>query len=264
MHVLLVGLGNMGMKYLAKLEELKELPVLCDIDPYKNVSGYPFYCHFGDVKENLKRVIVAVDPKHHVEIAHEFLSRGIPVLLEKPPATTSAEFREIAQDRNLEISEVELYSFPVRNFPRDLVVEEILIERLSGGRGFINPLWDLAWHDLYVLQYLLGEVRLDGCREGRVWEVEGYAGGVPFRLRVAWEYGGDTVRRWVMKTSRGEAVMDFVREEIRLGGRVLGGKRTDKLKEMVRDFLEGRRREGSTARALKNLELLGGVRVWSS
>jgi len=125
MHVLLIGLGNMGMKYLAKLEELQELPVLCDIDPYKNIGRHPFYCHFGEVKESVGRAIVAVNPENHVEIAEKLLSEGVPVLLEKPPALTSREFSRIAHDSNLEISEIELYSFPVRSFPKEMKVREI-------------------------------------------------------------------------------------------------------------------------------------------
>ncbi len=246
----------MGMKYLAKLEELEELPVLCDIDPYKNVKRYPFYCHFGEVKESIKRVIVVVDPKHHVEIAGEFLERGIPVLLEKPPATSSSEFRTISGNENLEVSEIELYSFPVRNFPEGVKVEEILIERLNKGRGYINPLWDLAWHDLYILQHLFGNVDVDSFRDGKVWELEGTAGGIPFRLRVAWEHEGDAVRRWVLKADRGDILMDLLREELRYGGSVLRRSGGDKLMEMVRDFLSGRKRKGSAERALRNLEIL--------
>ncbi len=259
MHVLLVGLGNMGMKYLAKLEELKELPVLCDIDPYKNISRYPFYCHFGEIKEDIRKAIVVVDPKHHVEIAKEFLSKGIPVLLEKPPARRSEEFREIWEDPNLEVSEIELYSFPVKNFPKGLEVEEILIERLNRGRGYINPFWDLAWHDLYILQYLFGDVKVDSFREGEIWEMEGSAGGVPFRLRVAWEHKGEVVRRWLLKTGEGEVLMDFLREEITINGEIRRKREGDKLREMVSDFLSGRKREGSALRALRNLELLESI-----
>jgi len=256
MHILLVGLGNMGMKYLAKLEELEELPILCDIDPYKNTKRYPFYCHFGEVKEELRGVIVAVDPRHHVEIAKGFLEKGVPVLLEKPPALRSEEFREIWEDPNLEVSEIELYSFPVKRFPKGVQVEEVLIERLNRGKGYINPFWDLAWHDLYLLQYLLGEVRVVGYRDGEVWEMEGRAGGVPFLLRVAWEHKGEVVRRWLLKTRKGELCMDFLREELVVGEERERRREGDKLTEMVSDFISGRRREGSTLRALRNLELL--------
>ena len=54
MHILLVGLGNMGSKYLRKLEELSLKPLLCDIDESKaKETNHPFYCHYGDVKERL-------------------------------------------------------------------------------------------------------------------------------------------------------------------------------------------------------------------
>jgi len=154
------------------------------------------------------------------------------------------------------LSEIELYSFPVKHFPEGIEVQEILIERLNRGRGYINPLWDLAWHDLYVLQYLFGNVELDDFKEGDIWELEGRAGGIPFKLRVAWEYEEDVVRRWRLKTSKGELLMDFLREELIFNGERRRRKEGDKLMEMVSDFLAGRKREGSAMRALRNLELL--------
>ena len=258
MHILLIGLGNMGSKYLNKLQEIGIVPVLCDLDPSKTdlCEVCPFYCHFGDVQEEISKVVIAVNPEDHVRVAREFLSKGVPVLLEKPPATTSEEFRKIADTPLLEISEIELYSHPVKSFPKALEVSSILIERLNKGRGYINPLWDLAWHDLYILQFLFGEVELKNYRSGKVWELEGSAGGVPFLLRTAWEYEGEVVRRWILETSQGEVIMDFLREALHFNGKTTSRKNGDKLREMVDDFLRGNRREGSTKRALRNLELL--------
>ena len=258
MHVLLIGLGNMGSKYLRKLIDLNISPVLCDIDPSKNdlCEDCPFYCHFGDVKEEVSRVIVAVDPKDHVTIAREFLRKGVPVLLEKPPAVSSEEFEEIWEDPNLEISEIEMYSFPVRKLPRDLDVRRIIIERLGKGRGYIDPFWDLAWHDLYLIQHLFGEVEVRSARRGEVWEMEGLVRGVPFTLRVAWEYRGEPRRRWVLETESGTVVMDLMREQLKVGDRVYSKEGGDKLKEMVEDFLKGMRREGSSRRAMFNIRIL--------
>ncbi len=258
MHVLLIGLGNMGSKYLNKLKEFNIKPVLCDIDPSKNslCGECPFYCHFGDVKEEVSRVIVAVDPQDHVEIASKFLSEGVPVLLEKPPATSSREFESIYTSHLLEISEIEAYSYPVRNLPRDLKVEEIRIKRLNRGRGYIDPFWDLAWHDLYLLQILFGKVEVKTFRKGDVWKMEGEAGGIPFTLKVAWEYKGEAVRRWDLSTDRGEVVLDLLKEELVLFGRRTRRQRGDKLKEMVEDFLKGVKREGSARRAMENLRIL--------
>ncbi len=256
MHVLLIGLGNMGMKYLAKLEELKESLILCDIDPYKNVGRYPFYCHFGEVKETVSRVIIAVNPEDHVTIAYKFLLEGIPVLLEKPPALNSKEFSLIAEDPNLEISEIELYSFPVKNYPAGFEVEEIEIERLNRGKGYLNPFWDLAWHDLYILQYLFGEVEIEKEKRSQVWELEGHANGIPFKLKTAWEFNGEPRRRWILKGKKTKAVMDFIKEEISYNGLIKKRAGGDKLKEMVADFLRGLKRRGSCYRAMKNLKLL--------
>ncbi len=255
----------MGTKYLRKLKELNLAPVLCDVDPEKaEVCGEcPFYCHVGDVKEEVERVIIAVDPRDHVKLAREFLERGVPVLLEKPPALSSEEFLEIAENPLLEISEIELYSEAVKNYPTDFEPQEILIERLNRGRGYINPLWDLAWHDLYVLQYLFGEVEVeDLTRKEGLWELKGRVRGqIPFTLRVAWEYPGEQRRVWRLRNAREELVMDFGREEILHRGRKRSRLFGDKLREMVEDFLRGVRREGSRQRALRNLQILERLEV---
>jgi len=264
MHVLLIGLGNMGKKYLRKIKELGLNPVLCDIDPEKSkvCDECPFYCHVGDIKEEIQKVIIAVDPKEHVKLAKEFLEKGIPVLLEKPPALTSKEFEEIAQDSNLEISEIELYSEAVKHFPLNVQPEEITIERLNKGKGYINPLWDLAWHDLYILQYLFGDVQAEGVRKnGEVWELKGRVKNAPFTIRVAWNYPGKQKRMWEIKTKDGKIFMDFINEEIVYGNYKRQRMYGDKLGEMVQDFLSGVRREGSTRRALKNLKILESLKV---
>ncbi|AAC06715.1 Gfo/Idh/MocA family protein [Aquifex aeolicus] len=264
MHVLLIGLGNMGKKYLRKIKELGLNPVICDIDPEKaNVCNEcPFYCHIGDIKEEVQKVIIAVDPKDHVRLAKEFLEKGIPVLLEKPPALTSKEFEEIVENPNLEISEIELYSEAVKNFPTDVEPEEIVIERLNKGSGYINPLWDLAWHDLYVLQYLFGDVEAEEVnRKNGIWEIKGKVKNVPFTLRVAWNYPEEQKRVWRIKTKKGEILMDFIKEELAYGNYKRQRLYGDKLGEMVRDFLSGVRREGSTRRALNNLRILESLKI---
>ncbi|MFN3598854.1 MAG: hypothetical protein ACK4VK_03850 [Aquificaceae bacterium] len=36
----------------------------------------------------------------------------------------------------------------------------IKIERFGRGRGYISPLWDLAWHDLYLLQRISQDIKI--------------------------------------------------------------------------------------------------------
>ncbi len=251
MHVLLVGLGNMGNKYFWKLEALGERLVLCDIDPSKDRKTHPFYCHFGDVQEELKAVVVAADPSEHVSIAEEFLRRGLPVLLEKPPALNSEEFKRISSYEKLYVSEVESYSVCVEYLRKPQ--KSLKIERFGKGRGYISPLWDLAWHDLYLLQRVCEDIQVKALKKkGIVWSLEGLADGVPFTLSVAWEHPQPR-RRWFIDE---ELLLDFGEERVYSGGELVKEEKRDKLSMMVRDFLKGQGDRKSVKRAMKNLELL--------
>ncbi|MFN7064621.1 MAG: Gfo/Idh/MocA family oxidoreductase [Aquificaceae bacterium] len=251
MHILLVGLGNMGNKYFWKLEEIGERLVLCDVDPSKEKRPYPFYCHFGEVEEKLKAVIVAVDPQYHTEIAREFLERGISVLLEKPPALSSEEFKAIKDYKTLYVSEVESYSLCV-DYLRS-PKKYLRIERFGRGKGYISPLWDLAWHDLYLLQRLSKSVLVkDLRREDSLWTLEGLLDDVPFTLCVAWEHPQPR-RYWYIDD---HLLLDFGGERVYVEGKLIKEEKRDKLGLMVRDFLIGNFDKGSVERAYINLKIL--------
>ncbi len=254
MHILLIGLGNMGKKYMNKLEEMGESTVLCDIDPSKSNGKYPFYCHYGDVKEAIKSVIVAVDPKDHVSIAKEFLQRGIPVLLEKPPATSPEEFESIEKFPNLYVSEIESYSICTEHFPKD--VKRLEIYRLGKGRGYISPLWDLAWHDLYVMYRFFENIKVLSLKKGDVWCMEGIADSIEFKLCVAWEHPNPE-RKWII--NNGEWVLDFAQDSVYRDGNLIVHRKRDKLRWMVKDFILGKYDEKSVERAKKILNLLSSL-----
>lgn len=251
MHVLLIGLGNMGNKYFWKLEQLGEKLVLCDIDPAKEKKPYPFYCHFGDVQEELKAVIVAVNPEEHVRISESFLKKGIPVLLEKPPALSSEEFEGIKDYPGLYISEVENYSVCVGFLKRPK--RFLKIERFGRGKGYISPLWDLAWHDLYLLQRISEDITLTGLdTEDGVWKLNCYIDGIPFSLSVAWEHP-EPRRIWNIDD---ELILDFGEERVYKEGKILAEEKRDKLRLMLEDFLTGKYDTKSVQRAYRNLKLL--------
>lgn len=241
----------MGNKYFWKLEQMGERLVLCDIDPTKGKDGHPFYCHFGEVVEPLKAVIVAVNPQEHVSIAEKFLRDGLPVLLEKPPALSLEEFERISHYRNLYISEVEGYSVCAEFLRKPR--ESLRIERLGRAKGYISPLWDLAWHDLYLMQRVCEDVRLESLKvEGNLCILEGYADGVPFSLSVAWEHPQPR-RRWYID---GELILDFGEERVYKKGELLREEKRDKLRLMVESFLKGSYDRKSVERARGNLLLL--------
>ncbi|WP_448587500.1 Gfo/Idh/MocA family protein [Thermocrinis sp.] len=256
MHILVVGLGNMGKKYLVKLEELGKRLVLCDRDPEKGTNNHPFYCHLEDIQEEVGAVIIAVDPKDHVRLSKGFLEKGIPVLLEKPPALSSKEFMEIHPYANLYISEIESFSSCLRLIPRE-GVKSISIERLGKGKGYVSPLWDLAWHDLYLLQNLFKEVEVEDLRVDHVWELRGRVDNAEFSIKVAWEHPNPS-RRWVI--DGGSIVIDLAKEEVWEMGRLVHRGNTDKLRSMLESFLSGNFDSKSKDRAMKNILLLEGVK----
>lgn len=251
-YVLIVGLGNMGRKYLFQLEHLRKPVVVCDIDPQKATDKHPFYCHLGQIKEELKAVVVAIDPLQHVSVSESFLAKGIPVLLEKPPALSMRDFEKIYHYPNLYVSEIETFSSCLIFFPKK--VESIQIERLGKGKGYISPLWDLAWHDLYLLQLFFESIRIEKLTVDKVWELHGIADDVPFSIRTAWQYP-EPSRRWII--NGGQVILDFAREEVWVGNKLIHREeKRDKLRLMLESFIRGNFDQKSKERAKKNLILL--------
>ena len=68
-HVVLIGVGNMGNKYLNVLKQLTNDIVLCDRDVNKILDkGFPYVCDIGDLNSPISKVIIATDPTQHVNI----------------------------------------------------------------------------------------------------------------------------------------------------------------------------------------------------
>ncbi|HID78962.1 MAG TPA: Gfo/Idh/MocA family oxidoreductase [Aquifex aeolicus] len=267
--VVLVGLGNMGRKYLNKLLELNVKPTLCDLnfELKREFQNFPFYHSYRDIEGNPSTVFVAINPQFHPEVAQYFLSKGAFVLLEKPPALNYIDLARLAENFGgypFGVSEIERYSLAVKNFkPDPHKVKAVLINRLNGGRGYINPIWDLAWHDLYLILYLFGEFEIKTVeRKGDFYyRVRGeILKSIPFELNVAWNYP-NVDRSWTILTSDGEIVLDFLNERRLENGKTVSlRKGKDKLYELVKDCLSGKYDTLSVQRALfilKELEKRG-------
>jgi len=197
MEVLLVGLGNMGLKYLRKLEEIGISIRISDIDEGKAEGlPYPFIYNIEDIPDTVTHAIVAIDPKDHVKVSSLLLDRGIKVLLEKPPA----------------------------------LIKSIESKRLNRGVGYFSPLWDLAWHDLYIMDFLIGNIKIEeGEGKGYFRRLKGFAGSVPFRLEVAWKYEDGVERSMILGNYR----IDFTNGTVYEGDKKLCENKKDKLKLMV-------------------------------
>lgn len=117
---------------------------------------------------NLDGLVVATPPKTHFNIAREALEQGLNVMIEKPLTTNSLEAEqliELAARKGLVlmVGHTFIYNNAVRALKKLIQSGEIgkihYIDsaRLSLGlyQPGLNVLWDLAPHDLSILDYLL-------------------------------------------------------------------------------------------------------------
>ncbi|NPA13088.1 MAG: Gfo/Idh/MocA family oxidoreductase [Aquificae bacterium] len=248
MKVAIVGTGNMGSKYIKKFEIMGLDPILIDIDE-NQLSQYPDSLKkYTDLKEALEKekigyMFVATAPQHHIPIAIEGLKRGVNVMVEKPPALSPNQLEEaieLAHKNNtvLAVSEIELRASSIRNLSLPKGIHKVEGYRLNKGRGYINPLYDLAWHDLYILGYLFGQFKIKDVKdEGDKVSLEGETEVSDFFIQVAWS--NPTVRReWIIqgdKTVRVDLHQDKIYTD---DGKVLEGDGKDKLEMMINQFIQ--------------------------
>ncbi|WP_457639727.1 Gfo/Idh/MocA family protein [Persephonella sp.] len=248
MKVALVGTGNMGSKYINKFEALGYDAVLIDIDSSRLSKFSDKFKKYTDLNEALKKedidfMFVATDPKSHLPIARTALERGINVMVEKPPSVSPRELEEaieFAQKKGtvLAVSEIELRSNSIRNLQLNDSITEVEAYRLNLGRGYINPFYDLAWHDLYIMNYLFGDFEIQKVADkGDIFEITGRTRENEFFLKVAWSH--DFLRReWLLKGKNGNIVLNFAEDKITYSdGSTKEKDSVDKLELMIKQFV---------------------------
>lgn len=262
MKVAIVGVGNMGSKYVNKFNELQLDYVLIDSDIQK-LNQYPegikkFTNVNQAIDEGLDAVFIATSPQSHIPLAKVFLNEGINVMVEKPPSLSRKDFEEtldLAYKNNafFSVSEIELKSSSVRNLTIEGDVENVKGYRLNLGKGYINPFFDLAWHDLYIFSYLFGNFRLKNIEiVSNIAKVETVGEKTDFILEVAWLYPY-VKREWNLKSSEGDIILNFVEDKITYpSGKVVEKDNQDKLRLMIKEFLENPSYESS----LRSLNIL--------
>jgi len=262
--VAIVGVGNMGRHYASKFKILGYSPILIDTNPNilkKYDESYRKYTSIDEAlnKEDIKYIFIATSPKLHISLAKKALERNINTMIEKPPTLNPKELEEAINfaEKNgvyLGVSEIELHSNIVRNFQKDLKINDIQAYRLNTRSGYINPFFDLAWHDIYILQYLFGNIKLKQVKDkGNIFEIYGETDKTDFFLQVAWNYP-NVRREWILKTKEGKIIFDFANDTIKYSdGRQEKKDNTDKLELMIKQFIQNPSFE-SSYRALQILK----------
>jgi len=174
-RVAIVGLGSMGRNHLRVLSAMPELDIVavCDTNseripsgPWKQLTDYrvaagefPDYC------------VIASPTPTHLEIATHFIRQGVPILVEKPLASTTGEARAIfeaaqAEGSKVAVGMIERFNQTAIELRR--ILESNQFGRLVGihtrrigpppGRDMgVGVLLDLGIHDIDLIRWATGD-----------------------------------------------------------------------------------------------------------
>ncbi|MBI3103863.1 Gfo/Idh/MocA family oxidoreductase [Candidatus Daviesbacteria bacterium] len=215
----LIGYGYWGPNIARSLARIKNvnLSIICDKDKEKLESAkllYPQVLITDDldkVLENSKvdAVIIATPASSHFTLASKALKKDKHILIEKPITINTIE-AQILIELNKKLKKIVMAGHTFEYNPTVLKMKEI-IENDSFGkvyyiystrvnlgqiRGDVNALWNLAPHDVSILNFLLGiypdEVMASGASflqkgiDDVVFVILRYSNNVLAKIHVSW------------------------------------------------------------------------------
>ncbi|KAA1397722.1 Gfo/Idh/MocA family protein [Aeromicrobium ginsengisoli] len=177
LRVGVVGCGYWGSKHVRTLLSLEAVSRVCVIDPSAERRSavtrvYPRvdeYSTLSDALGQLDAVVIAVPPTLHAPLALEAIAHGVHVLVEKPlaPTVTECEAMVTAAEKQgvtLMVGHTfeyhsavwELRSMVQRGDLGDLYYLDTARLNLGLYQRDVNVVFDLAPHDISILNYVLG------------------------------------------------------------------------------------------------------------
>jgi predicted dehydrogenase len=237
-----VGCGYWGPNLIRTLIESTNACVdgVADLDAERRAhiaQRYPQISHVtADYRElfglALDAAVISTPPETHFEIARDCLRNGLHVLVEKPLVTRSDEARELialAEQRGLVVMVGHTIEYnPAARALKELVQSGELgqifyVDAVRVGLGLFRPnlnvIWDLAPHDISVMNYLFdappvkvsahGLACLNGVVEDVAYLSLTYPNDVLCHVRVSWLDPAKT-RKVTVIGSRKMAVFDDV------------------------------------------------------
>lgn len=181
----LVGFGYWGENLARNINSSEEakLEGLCETSTARCEKFRKFYSnvriqHYDELLKNCEAIVIATPPASHFPLAVRALSEGKHVLVEKPMCLTSADCRRLtveAEKRNLvlAVDHTFVYTPAVQKIAGiinedfgNLFYYDSARVNLGKFQQDCDVVWDLAVHDLAILDYLLaprGEISVS-CR----------------------------------------------------------------------------------------------------
>lgn len=176
-RVLIVGYGYWGPNLVRNIVQCPQTePVgICDRDPERRARArriYPFIPTYAELDEGLEAgcdaVIIATPASTHYPLAIRCLEAGKHLLIEKPLASSSLQGRDLVSraaqaGRVLMVDHTFVYSPAVRRIKQLIEGGELgeihYVDSVRINLGLVqhdmNVVWDLAPHDLSIINHLL-------------------------------------------------------------------------------------------------------------
>jgi predicted dehydrogenase len=247
-----LGYGYWGPQLVRNLDRLPVGCVTCvaDLSPERRQAAqldYPavrVVAHLEDVLAgDVDAVVIATPIRTHHRLARLVLEHGKHVFVEKPLAASSAQARDLIELADMQglvlmVGHTYLYNPAVEKL-RQLVGEGALgniyyVDAVRANLGLFqsnfNVIWDLAPHDLSILNYILGASPLRVSAHGAAYLRGGiqdvahltleYPRCVLAHVQVSW-LSPSKIRRFTVVGDRQMAVYDDVEatEKIRIFNR---------------------------------------------
>lgn len=172
----LIGAGNWGKKYILAFENISNANISWvfsknrDLEEGEIPKCAKFTKDYKEILEDkhVEGIIIATPPETHFEIARDSLDKNKNVLLEKPFTTCSEDAKKlielsIEKDKILMAGHQYLYHSYVDYIKKVIEsgelgkIERIISRRMkSGSESKYNALWNLAPHDIYLANFLIG------------------------------------------------------------------------------------------------------------
>ncbi len=215
----LIGYGYWGNNILRNLMEQTHSGTItvCDSNPNRIAALKAIYFPLGVTSNDeevffhpdIQAVIIATPTSSHFELAKKALQNKKHVLVEKPLCTSSKEVEElidIAAENNLVlmVDHIFLYN-PVVSQLKKYITQEFLgkinyidATRINLGiyQNDTNVLWDLACHDISIINFLTSEKPESVRAIGRINPAHGvediaylflyYASGLLVQINSSW------------------------------------------------------------------------------
>lgn len=188
-NVAVVGYGYWGPNLVRNFQETPDVTVAscCDMNKERLAqvkAKYPAIHTTTDYMEVLKNpeinaVIISTPVATHYDFARKALEYGKHVLLEKPATTSTAEAEKLVDlaekmKRTLMVDHTFIYTGAVRKM-KELVDQgdvgslyyfDSVRINLGLVQRDVNVLWDLAPHDIAIMEYLVKEKPVSVCANG--------------------------------------------------------------------------------------------------